>query len=79
MHLLENHKRWTFDIQMRFLRRFIMPFFFNIRRFVDLGMCEAVWEPDMEPDDLFESISQALLNAQDRDCLAGWGAVVHIM
>lgn len=44
-----------------------------------LGMCEAVWEPDMAPDDLFESISQALLNAQDRDCLAGWGAVVHIM
>ncbi|XP_066917105.1 proteasome subunit beta type-3-like [Clytia hemisphaerica] len=43
------------------------------------GMCEVVWEPDMGPDDLFESISQALLNAQDRDCMAGWGAVVHII
>jgi len=42
-------------------------------------MCEVVWEPEMAPDDLFESISQALLNAQDRDCLAGWGAIVHIM
>ena len=32
-----------------------------------------------EPEDLFETISQALLAAVDRDCLAGWGAVVHIM
>jgi len=43
------------------------------------GMCESVWEPNMEPDDLFESISQALLNAQDRDCLSGWGAIVHVI
>lgn len=43
------------------------------------GMCESLWEPDMEPDDLFESISQALLNAFDRDCVSGWGAVVHII
>ena len=34
---------------------------------------------EQEPDELFETISQALLNAVDRDCLAGWGAVVHIM
>ena len=32
-----------------------------------------------EPDDLFETISQALLNAVDRDAVSGWGAVVHIM
>ena len=32
-----------------------------------------------EPDDLFETISQALLNAVDRDAISGWGAVVHIM
>lgn len=43
------------------------------------GMCESLWEPDLEPEDLFETISQALLNAQDRDALSGWGAVVHIM
>lgn len=42
-------------------------------------MCESVWEPNMNPEELFESISQALLNAQDRDCLSGWGATVHIM
>jgi len=32
-----------------------------------------------EPEDLFETISQALLNAVDRDALSGWGAVVHLM
>lgn len=44
-----------------------------------VGMCEVVWEKDMSPEQLFENISQALLNAQDRDCLAGWGATVHVM
>ncbi|SAM01552.1 hypothetical protein [Absidia glauca] len=43
------------------------------------GMCESLWEPDLEPEDLFETISQALLNAQDRDALSGWGAVVYII
>ncbi|KAJ3615609.1 hypothetical protein Zmor_016284 [Zophobas morio] len=43
------------------------------------GMCESLWEPDLEPEDLFETISQALLNAVDRDAYSGWGAVVHIM
>ena len=32
-----------------------------------------------EPEDLFETISQALVNAFDRDALSGWGAVVHVM
>ncbi|KAJ2221039.1 proteasome core particle subunit beta 3, partial [Coemansia sp. RSA 485] len=43
------------------------------------GMCESLWEPDLEPEDLFETISQALLNAVDRDAMSGWGAVVHII
>lgn len=43
------------------------------------GMCEALYRPDMEPDDLFEVLSQCLLNAVDRDALSGWGAVVHII
>jgi 20S proteasome subunit beta 3 len=43
------------------------------------GVGEALWEPDLEPDDLFETISQALTNALDRDPISGWGAVVHIM
>ncbi|CAB4388814.1 N-terminal nucleophile aminohydrolase [Rhizophagus irregularis] len=43
------------------------------------GVCESLWEPDLEPEDLFETISQSLLNAVDRDSLAGWGAVVHVV
>ena len=33
----------------------------------------------MALDDLFECISQALLNAVDRDAISGWGAVVHVV
>ncbi|PIA14790.1 N-terminal nucleophile aminohydrolase [Coemansia reversa NRRL 1564] len=43
------------------------------------GMCESLWEPDLGPDELFETISQSLLNAVDRDAMSGWGAVVHII
>jgi 20S proteasome subunit beta 3 len=43
------------------------------------GMCESLWEPDLEPEDLFETISQALLNAQDRDALSGWGSLVYVI
>ena len=43
------------------------------------GMCESLWEPNLAPDDLFETISQALMNAFDRDCMSGWGAVVYII
>lgn len=43
------------------------------------GMCEALWEPNLGPDDLFETISQALMNAFDRDAGSGWGALVYII
>ncbi|ODV87312.1 hypothetical protein CANARDRAFT_26724 [[Candida] arabinofermentans NRRL YB-2248] len=43
------------------------------------GMCEGLYEPNLEPEDLFETISQALLNAADRDALSGWGAVVYVI
>lgn len=43
------------------------------------GVAEGLWEPDLEPEDLFETISQTLLNAVDRDAFSGWGAIVHVM
>lgn len=43
------------------------------------GTCEGLWEPDLAPEDLFETISQALLNAVDRDALSGWGAHVYVI
>jgi 20S proteasome subunit beta 3 len=43
------------------------------------GMCESLYKKDMEPDELFEVVSQALLSAVDRDAMSGWGAVVHVI
>ena len=43
------------------------------------GMCETLYKEDMEPEELFETLSQALLASVDRDALSGWGAVVHII
>lgn len=43
------------------------------------GMLEALYEPDMGPDQLFETMSQAFLNAVDRDAISGWGVVTYIM
>lgn len=43
------------------------------------GMCEGLFRPDLPPEELFEVASQALLASVDRDALAGWGAVVHVI
>lgn len=43
------------------------------------GMCESLWRPDLEPEDLFEVISQCLLASVDRDAMSGWGATVHVL
>jgi 20S proteasome subunit beta 3 len=43
------------------------------------GMCEALWRKDMGPEELFETISQAMLSACDRDCLSGYGATVILV
>jgi len=43
------------------------------------GAAEGLWEPDLEPEDLFETISQTLLNGVDRDTFSGWGAIVHVV
>eukprot|EP01012_Entosiphon_sulcatum_P015007 TRINITY_DN2003_c0_g1_i1.p1 TRINITY_DN2003_c0_g1~~TRINITY_DN2003_c0_g1_i1.p1 ORF type:complete len:221 (+),score=57.34 TRINITY_DN2003_c0_g1_i1:49-663(+) len=43
------------------------------------GMCESLWKPELEAEDLFETIGQALLSALDRDCLSGWGGVVILL
>ena len=32
-----------------------------------------------EPEELFETISQALQASVDRDCLSGWGGHVYVV
>lgn len=44
-----------------------------------LGMCESMWRPDMNAEELFETIAQVLLSGVDRDALAGYGAVIYVM
>lgn len=43
------------------------------------GVAESLWEKDLGPEELFETVSQTLLNSLDRDALAGWGAHVYII
>ena len=43
------------------------------------GMCEALWRPDLEPEELFEVATQAMLSGVDRDCLSGYGATAFIV
>jgi 20S proteasome subunit beta 3 len=44
-----------------------------------MGVCETFYKPDLEPEQLFEVVSNCLLSAMDRDSLAGWGAYVYIL
>eukprot|EP01023_Acetabularia_acetabulum_P006482 TRINITY_DN12693_c0_g1_i3.p2 TRINITY_DN12693_c0_g1~~TRINITY_DN12693_c0_g1_i3.p2 ORF type:complete len:205 (-),score=35.56 TRINITY_DN12693_c0_g1_i3:371-985(-) len=44
-----------------------------------LGMCESVWRPGMNPDELFETLAQCLLSGVNRDALAGWGAIIYVI
>ena len=44
-----------------------------------LGVCESMYRTGLKPEELFETISQCLLSAVNRDCLSGWGGVVHII
>ena len=43
------------------------------------GICEALWQPNLGPDELFEVAAQAMLSAVDRDCLSGYGATVYVV
>ena len=43
------------------------------------GMCESMWRPDMGPEELYETLAQCLLSGVDRDALAGWGSIIHIV
>jgi 20S proteasome subunit beta 3 len=43
------------------------------------GMCESLYRPDMNEDELFETLSQSLLSSVDRDAMSGWGGIVYII
>jgi 20S proteasome subunit beta 3 len=43
------------------------------------GTCEALWRPDMNPDELLAVCSKAFFSALERDCLSGYGAIVYLI
>ena len=43
------------------------------------GVCETFYRDGMEPNELFDVLSNCLLSAMDRDSLSGWGARVYIL
>jgi 20S proteasome subunit beta 3 len=43
------------------------------------GMCETLFRPNMDADELFETLGQALMSSTDRDALSGYGGIVHII
>ncbi|XP_028627821.1 proteasome subunit beta type-3-like [Grammomys surdaster] len=43
------------------------------------GMLESLWEPNMDPEHLSETISQAMLSVVDRAAISGMGVIVHII
>ncbi|KAH0791738.1 Proteasome subunit beta type-3 [Histomonas meleagridis] len=43
------------------------------------GICESLWRPGMNPDELFKTISTCLISAIERDGLSGWGGIVYIV
>jgi 20S proteasome subunit beta 3 len=43
------------------------------------GVCESLWRPGLNPEELFQVISKSLIAACERDGLSGWGAVVHVI
>lgn len=43
------------------------------------GMCESLYRKDMGPEELFETISQCIMSATDRNAITGNGAVVHVI
>lgn len=43
------------------------------------GCAEALWRPNLTPEELLQVCGRAFLSALERDCLSGYGAVLYLM
>lgn len=43
------------------------------------GTAEALWQPDLKPEELVRICGRAFLSALERDCLSGYGAIVYLI
>ena len=44
-----------------------------------LGTCEAFYKDNMNEEELFQAVGQALVNSTERDILSGWGGLVYVL
>jgi len=43
------------------------------------GTAEAMWRPNLDPEELAQVCARAFMSALERDCLSGYGAVVYVI
>ena len=43
------------------------------------GCAEALWRPNLKPEELLHICGRAFLSALERDCLSGYGAILYLM
>ena len=43
------------------------------------GTAEALWKPNLEPEQLVRVCGKAFQSALERDCLSGYGALVYLI
>ena len=43
------------------------------------GTAEALWRPNLEPEELAEVCGKAFQSALERDCLSGYGAIIYLI
>ena len=43
------------------------------------GICEVFWKPNMNNEELLKIISNCLTLGLNRNCISGWGGIVHIV
>eukprot|EP00934_Nitzschia_sp_Nitz4_P005538 Nitzschia sp. Nitz4//scaffold10_size219509//23010//23813//NITZ4_001398-RA/size219509-processed-gene-0.213-mRNA-1//1//CDS//3329532830//5528//frame0 len=43
------------------------------------GTAEAMWKPNLEPQELAEACGKAFQSALERDCFSGYGAIVYLL
>lgn len=44
-----------------------------------LGIAEALWRPNLKPQELVQVLSRAFVSALERDCLSGYGATIYLI
>jgi 20S proteasome subunit beta 3 len=43
------------------------------------GTAEALWRPNLSPDELVQVCAKAFTSALERDCLSGYGAMIYLI